>query len=146
MTVARDALGRVLPGSAPLNPAGRPIGSRGRRGRELLAQLEPMGVLLLSKAVAVALDEKNPDSFVLRDLLSRCLPPPEKHHTVEFALPDGTLAEQSAAILAAVSAGELTPAEGDHLAAMLASHARVIEVHEYGARLDAVERALQERK
>nr|WP_315224355.1 hypothetical protein [uncultured Albidiferax sp.] len=125
------------------NRAGRPKGSRGKRAAALLELLRPEGERLLARAVSLALDDKAPDPGTLRDLLGRLLPAPDKSAPVRFAMPEGaTLVAQSAAVLAAIANGDLTPEEGQKIAAALASHADVVAAHELSERLAVLESRL----
>jgi hypothetical protein len=135
-----------VPGDPRRNQAGRPKGARGKRAAALLELLRPEGEKLLGRAVALALDETAPDPATLRDLLGRLLPAPERSNVVRFKLPTGaSLVDQSAAVLAAIAGGELTPEEGAKLTAAIASHARVVEVDELAERLAVLEAALERR-
>lgn len=127
-------------GDPRANVKGRPKGARGKRAAALLELLRPEGEKLLARAVALALDDKTPDPVVLRDLLGRLLPPPERNALVKFRLPEGvSLVEQSAAVLAAVAGGKLTPEEAARINSAIADHAKIVEAHELAERLSRLE-------
>ncbi len=144
-TSEKKARGRpfVKGGDPRIHMTGRPKGARGKRAAALLELLRPEGEKLLARAVALALHETKPDPVVLRDLLGRLLPPPDRSALVKFKLPDGvSLVEQSAAVLQAVANGELTPDEAAKLNSALADHAKMVETQELAERLERLEARL----
>ena len=54
-------------------------------------------------------------------------------------LPEGTLTEHGRAVLSAVAAGELPPAQGAQLVAAIGQLARVVEIDELERRIAALE-------
>jgi hypothetical protein len=125
---------------APGNP-GKPKGSRHRATQAALALLDGQAEALTRKAVDMAL---NGDGAALRLCLER-IAPPRRDAPVEFTLPAMTCArdaaEAAAAVLGAVSEGELTPTEGAHVMALVETWRRTFETTELEARLTALEGA-----
>jgi len=82
------------------------------------------------------------DAVALRLCLDR-IAPPRKDSPISFELPPIRAAsdtvEASAALLAAVAAGEVTPDEGGRVMALLTAHRAIIETNELEARIAALE-------
>jgi hypothetical protein len=82
------------------------------------------------------------NTSMLRILLSKIVPA-QRARTVEFELPViKTLADASAAaaaVLAACSAGEISPTEAEVFMTMIATHVSIIEKTDLEARLIAAE-------
>lgn len=120
------------------NP-GRPKGARHRTTQAVEQLLEGEAERLTRKAVELALEG---DTTALRLCLER-VAPPRKDHTVEFELPKMTRAEDaataSASVLAAVSSGDLSPAEGAHVMQLIETYRKVLETTELEARIEALE-------
>ena len=130
----RDTAGRFAAGNA-----GRPAGSRNRTTVVVLELLEGQAEALSHKAVQMALAG---DTVALRLCLER-LAPPRKDSPVQFALPRMVTAhdaaQAAAAVLLAVSEGDLTPTEGAQVMGLVDSYRRTLEVTEMEARLAALE-------
>jgi hypothetical protein len=92
------------------------------------------------KAVELA---KGGDTVALRMCLERIIPA-RRDRPVSFSLPPiataGDAVKASAALLKAVAAGDVTPAEAADVVKLIESHARVIEVTEFADRLERLER------
>ena len=123
---------------APGNP-GRPKGARN--------QITVLTEGLLNEDVEAVVRSvieaaKAGDMTAARIILDRVLPV-RKGRPVRFELPTGEgpseLAEALSAVLTAVAQGELTPEEGNNVAAMLETHWKVIEIAEFDRRLTALE-------
>src|SRR5262249_3190277 len=116
-----------------------PKGSRNRITRVLQEQIDTQAEALLAKAMEKALEG---DASMLRALLSRTLPP-QRTRTVELELPSIETAADapaaSAAVLAACSCGEISPADAETIMALIKTHAQIIEGTDLEARLSAVE-------
>lgn len=121
------------------NPAGRPKGSRNRATVALEKILDGDAESILRKAVEMAQDG---DPTALRLCLDRLLPP-RKDRPISFDLPPiettDDLPKATGAIVAAVAAGELTPAEAAEISKTLDVHVRAIEATELHRRLAALE-------
>lgn len=126
------------------NPAGRPRGSKNK----VLLALDMIGAEaaegVLNKAVEAA---KGGDIRAAELILSRCWPA-RKGRTVAFPLPPvqsaaDVLAAVSA-VVAAVAAGDLTPDEGQQLAAVLEASRKTIELADVERRLAALEAQQEE--
>ena len=83
------------------------------------------------------------DIAALRLCVDRILPP-RKDRPVTFDFPIITTAAEAAAtmsaILAAVAAGDVTPAEGSEVAKLVDSYVRAVEATELAARIERLER------
>ena len=122
------------------NPGGRPKGARNKATMMAEALFDGEAEKLARKAVNLALKG---DTTALRLCIERVLPT-RKDRPVEFALPDtGTptgLVEGMAAILDAVASSDLTPSEGQALAALIESQRRAIETDHLEGRVAALEK------
>jgi hypothetical protein len=122
----------------PGNP-GKPKGARGRATMAAEALLDGEAEGLTRKAIELALSG---DTIALRLCLER-LVPPRKDRPLLFDLPPVAGAADHpaalAAVLAAVAAGDLTPAEATAFAAVMEHHRRAIETAEIITRLEALE-------
>jgi len=129
---------RFQPGQSG-NPAGRPKGSRNKATLALERLLDGQAEALTQKAIELALSGDIP---ALRLCLDRILPP-RKDRPVLFELPAINGAEDakvaSAAVLAAVSVGSLTPSEAAEVSKLIDAYVKAIEVTEVLARLDKLE-------
>ena len=129
-----DAHGRFRPG----NP-GRPKGARHKTTLAIEAILEGEAEALTRKAVELA---KAGDTTALRLCLER-LAPPRKDRPVHLTLPplerveDATAA--TAALLQAVTTGDLTPSEGEAVAKLIETHRRAVELVDVETRLTRLE-------
>jgi hypothetical protein len=105
----------------------------------VLELLDGQAEALTQRAVELALDG---DTVALRLCLER-LAPPRKDAPVEFSLPRMVTvrdaAEAAAAVLHAVSEGELTPSEGATVMALIDSFRRTLETSELEVRIAALE-------
>ena len=122
----------------PGNP-GRPKGARHRITRAAEALLDGETEALTRKAIELALAG---DGMALRLCLERILPP-RKERPVDIVLPVLTGPKDavtvSAALLAAVAAGEIAPGEASVVGRLLELHLRAVEAHDLEARLAALE-------
>ena len=130
----RDTAGRFAAGNS-----GRPAGARNKATMAALELMDGEAEALSRKAVELAL---NGDTVALRLCLER-VAPPRKDVPVSFALPTMTCAKDAAAaagaVLQAVSAGDLTPAEGAQVMGLIDSYRRTLESTELEARVAALE-------
>jgi len=133
-TTGRDASGRFTTG----NP-GRPKGARHKATRAAQQLLDGEAEALTRKAVELALEG---DTTALRLCLER-VAPPRKDGPVQFDLPPMKSAEDVAraagAVVEAVAQGELTPAEGAHVMALVDAYRRALETSELESRVAALE-------
>ena len=131
--------GRSADGTFTTGNAGRPKGSRNRTTVAVLELLEGQAEALSHKAVEMALGG---DTVALRLCLER-LAPPRKDSPVQFPLPRMVTAHDAAqvaaAVLQAVSEGDLTPTEGAQVMGLVDSYRRTLEVTELEARVAALE-------
>lgn len=122
----------------PGNP-GRP---RGARNRATLALETLLGNSAEEVAQAVIKAAKSGDTAAARLVLERVLPA-RKDNPVEVVLPSiddaAGIVGAGKAILAAVAIGDLTPAEGDALMALVERQRRLIETAEMEERITALE-------
>ena len=137
----RDQTGRWRKGASG-NRAGKPRGARHKATLAAETLLEGEAEALIRKAVELAL---RGDVSVLRLCLDRIVPP-RKDRPVCFELPamneskDAVTA--SAAIVAAVSAGELTPTEAAELSKVVDGYSRTLQAVEFEERLSRLEKAI----
>jgi hypothetical protein len=130
---------RFKPGQSG-NPAGRPKGSRNATTVALENLLDGQAVALTSKAVELALSG---DMAALRLCIDRILPP-RKDRPVTFDLPEIKSAQDAAAtlsaVIGAVAAGELTPADAGEISKLMDSYVKAFEASEIVERLERLER------
>jgi Family of unknown function (DUF5681) len=121
------------------NPAGRPPGARHKTTVALEALLDGQAQRLTQKAIEMGMAG---DMVALRVCLDRILPP-RKDRPVRFPLPPITsaaeAAEASARILAAVSAGQLSPSEGVEINRLVETYIKALEVSELENRVARLE-------
>src|SRR5215467_4736194 len=124
------------------NKAGKPKGARHKATLAAETLLEGEAEALSRKAVELALKG---DVSALRLCLDRIVPP-RKDRPVCFELPAMTESKDavtaSAAIVAAVSAGELTPTEAAELSKVVDGYARTLQAVEFEERLSKLEKAV----
>ncbi len=124
----RGANGRFTPGNCA-NPKGRPKGVKNKATRlieELLAgEAEALTNALIRRALAG-------HGTALTIIFGALLPRP-RERAVSVALPPDDLVAAHAAVLAAVAAGDITPAEGHAMAGLIDLNAA------FAARLAALE-------
>lgn len=130
----RDTAGRFAAGNS-----GRPAGARNKATMAALELMDGEAEALSRKAVELAFAG---DTVALRLCLER-VAPARKDVPVQFALPQmktaRDAAEAAAAVLQAVSAGDLTPTEGAQVMGLVDSYRRTLEVTELEARVAALE-------
>jgi hypothetical protein len=123
---------------APGNP-GKAPGTRHRATKAVLELFDGEAEALSRKAVELALAG---DVTALRLCLER-IAPPRREAPVKFDLPSMNCATDAAsaaaAIVLAVSDGELTPAEGAHVMALVETYRRVLETSDLERRIVALE-------
>ena len=126
--------GRFAPGRSG-NAKGRPPGSGAVA--KLRAQIAKDVPAIIRKLVKQA---KTGDVGAARLLLERSLAPLKPiEEPVRLVLPDGTLTDQGQAIVSAMAAAELAPAQGAALLASLGSLAKLTEATELERRIAALE-------
>jgi Family of unknown function (DUF5681) len=122
------------------NPAGKAKGTRNKTTLAIEALLDGEAEALTRKAIELA---KSGDIAALRLCMDR-LAPPRKDRHVAFALPPvacaADAAKASAALVAAVADGDLTPAEAAELGKLIESYVRALEATDFASRLDNLER------
>jgi hypothetical protein len=131
------------------NPNGRIKGSRNRAALladqifdEKLFGEDNKAAALVSKAIALA---EGGDTTCMRLCFER-MAPVRKDRPVCFELPKMAEAKDavnaSAAIIAAVASGELTPSEAADLSKLVESYARTLQAVEFEDRLSKLEKAI----
>ena len=122
------------------NP-GRPPGTRMRITRAVEELLDGEADKITRKCADLALEG---DTTAIRLCLER-IAPPRKDTPVSFDLPlienAGDAADAAAAVLLAVSEGEITPLEGASVMGLVENYRRVLEASEFEARIAALEDA-----
>jgi hypothetical protein len=127
--------GQYRPGQSG-NPAGRPVGSglTGELRRAIARHAADVVDVLVQRA-------KDGDVGAARALLDRVVPA-LKAELLSVQVPDlatGTLAERAESAFRAVGAGEIAPDTGAALVSALGALARIQELTEIEARLQALE-------
>ena len=122
----------------PGNP-GKPRGARSRVTRAVEILLEGQHEQLTQVAITKALEG---DSVALRLCLDR-IAPPRKDAPITIELPPVRSAadavEASAAVLAAVAIGDVTPDEAGRVMALLTAHKAIVEAGDLERRITALE-------
>lgn len=140
----RNHAGRWQPGHSG-NPAGKPRGCRHRATQAALELLEAETEAITRVAITRALKA---DMGAVRLILER-LVPVAKDMPVQFEAPKlesaADLPGAVAAILEAVSTGNLTITDGARLAGMLRDMAAALETHEFERRLTELENRYHEK-
>src|SRR4029453_6398297 len=138
-TGQKQADTRFKPGQSG-NPDGRPKGARNATTLAMETLLDGQAEALTQKAIDLAL---NGDIAALRLCLDRILPP-RKDRPVRFPLPPINRAQAAATIvssvLAAVAAGEITPADAAEVGKLIDSYVKAFERAELADRLEGLER------
>ena len=129
---------RFRPGESG-NPGGRPKGSRNKATLAIEALLDGEGEQITRKAIELA---KDGDMGAIRVCMDR-IAPPRRDRLVQLPLPKMRKASDavgaSAAIVEAVSGGELTPSEAGELIKVIESYARTLQASDFEARLERLE-------
>jgi hypothetical protein len=117
------------------NPKGRPPGVG--EVSKLRAALAPDVPAILQTVVSAA---KGGDTQAARLILERVLPALKAVEPSQaLTLPNGSLTDQGRAVLASVASGELAPSQGAQLMTAIGTLARVAEIDELAARVQALE-------
>ncbi|MCJ2025163.1 DUF5681 domain-containing protein [Methylobacterium sp. J-067] len=123
------------------NPAGKRAGTRNRASLAVEALLDGEAEALTRRAIEMALEGDGP---AMRLCLER-LCPPRKDRPVTFDLPPietaADLTKATAAIVRAVAAGEISPAEAQDVAGVLELHRRALDMSDLVTRVAALEAA-----
>lgn len=121
------------------NPNGKPAGARNKATIMVQAIMERGAKEIAEAVVGLA---KEGDLSAARLVLER-LVPPAKERPILLALPDtgsaDGIAEAQNAILQAVAAGDLLPAEGATLAGIVEARRKAVETEELEHRIAALE-------
>src|ERR1700688_3350034 len=128
------------------NPAGRPKGARGKAAIFAEQLFEGEAENIIRAAIEAA---KGGDTTAVRVCLDR-VAPRRRDRVVSFELPPlhsaASVLSALADIAAAVSAGDLTPAEGDSISRLLDRYLRTLEHVEFEQRLANLERQVSATK
>jgi len=124
------------------NPAGRPKGSKNRATLLALAAMEGELDAIVKSIIAAA---KGGDMTAARLVVDKLIPA-AKERPIGIKLPSMTeisgCREAQAAVIQAVSEGELLPAEGGQLSSMIEYQRKGLETEDILARLTAIEEKL----
>ena len=127
------------------NP-GKPRGARNRTTRAVYEMLEGERNRLTRKAIDLGLEG---NITALRLCLDR-LAPPSNDMPLSITLPPirsaGEALDASLAVLAAMASGQITPAEAGRAVAVLASHAKIVDIADHEQRIEKMEAKLAEEK
>ena len=136
---ARKQRGRSFRLGQSGNPGGRPRGARTKITLAVEALLDGEADTITRKAIELA---KAGDMAALRLCLDR-IAPPRRERPVSFDLPSiasaADAARASAALVAAVASGELTPSEAAELGKLIESYIRALTASDFEARLNQLE-------
>jgi hypothetical protein len=121
------------------NPNGRPRGARNKATVMLEAMLDGEGEEVARKCIDLA---KAGDTTCIRLVMERVLPP-RKDRPVSLVLPKletaGDAVTVTAALFAAVAAGEVTPSEAGELSKMVQTFVQAVETQQLEQRLSRLE-------
>ena len=121
------------------NPAGRPRGARNKRTIALENIMEAESEVITRKAIEMA---KGGHIAAIRMVIDR-LAPVRKERPIDFELPalntPADAVTASAAIAAAVSAGDLSPLEAAQLSKVVDGYVQALEAHSFEQRLAKLE-------
>lgn len=121
------------------NPNGRPKGARHKTTLAIEKLLDNEGEEITRTAIEKA---KAGDMTAIRICLDRIAPPRKDRH-IEFTLPKMEKARDAvdagAAIIEAVSIGEMTPSEASELMRVVECYARTLQVSDFETRLERLE-------
>jgi len=124
------------------NPSGKPKGCRNATTILFDELLKDNAKELIEKTIEMAKDGDGP---ALRLCIER-LAPARKDRPVWFDLPQMNEAKDavnaSAAIVAAVASGDLTPSEASELSKVVDSYARTLQAVEFEERISKLEKAI----
>jgi hypothetical protein len=128
------------------NPSGRPKGARNKATLAIEILLDGEADRLTRKVVEMALAG---DTTALRLCLERIMPP-RKDRPVAFAFPKLETAadavKATAALVEAVTRGDITPAEAAELSKLVDGFSRAVEVHDMQVRLERLEAHQESRR
>lgn len=123
------------------NPAGRPKGAR----HAALLALDAIGQEGAAEVMRRVVEGAKGGDMRAAELLLRRLWPERKGRPIELELPalntSADVVAATSAIAAAVAAGEVSPEEGQAVAAIVETHRRAIETEDLERRLAALEAA-----
>src|SRR5260370_42553829 len=126
------------------NPTGRPRGARTRRTLALEAIMEGESEVIARKAIEMA---KGGHMAAIRLVMDR-MAPVHKDRAVDFELPPlntpADAVSASAAIAAAVAAGDLTPIEAAQLSKVVHAYVQALEAHVFEQRVARLEQEIQQ--
>ncbi len=124
------------------NPSGRPKGSRNKALLALQALLDGEADEIGRKAVEMA---KTGDAAAMRLVMERLLPP-RKDRPIMFTLPKLETAadavKATAALVEAVSLGDITPGEASELSKLVDGFTNALKAEDLQKRVEAIEAAL----
>ena len=125
-------------GSVP-NPKGRPVGSRSRATLAIEALFEGEAEAISRRVIAKA---KRGDPVAIKICMDRILAP-RKDRITPFPLPSldspADLPNATAALVRAVSEGDLTPGEASDIAKIFDLHIHAVEVADHERRIAEIE-------
>src|SRR5580693_8647042 len=126
------------------NPAGRPRGARNKRTLALESIMDGESEVITRKVVEMA---KGGSIAAIRLVIDR-LAPIRQDQPVDFELPPLNSAADavtaSAAIVAAVAAGDLTPLEAAQLSKVIHSYVQALELRDFEPRVAMLEAQIKE--
>lgn len=139
-TVPEKAGTKQAAGQWAKGQSGNPRGRRPGTGE--VAKLRTSIATRVPKIIErLAVQAEAGDVGAARLLLERVIPPLKaSEDCVRISMPTGTLTAKGEAIIAAVSAGDISPAQGTALLSALGSLAKISEYDELAARVAVLEK------
>lgn len=139
----RQQKARFKPGQSG-NPAGRKPGSK----HAALAALDAIGTENAEALLRAVTQSAMTGDMRAAEIILRRVWPERKGRPVNLTLPaissSADLIAGMSAIMQAVTAGEITPDEGQALAALIETQRKAIETHDLAARIEALEHNAKE--
>jgi hypothetical protein len=124
------------------NPSGRPIGARNKSTVSVESLLDGEAEQITRRLIDLA---KQGNVLAIRLCMDR-IAPPRKHRPVAFAMPSldrvDAVPAVMKAIVSAVAAGELSPAEAADLGRLVDTYARALETVDFETRLHTLEKQM----
>ena len=143
-TNSKQRRGRPFEPGASGNPRGRPRGSK----HAALVALDAIGSEAAEDVLKKVIEAAKTGDARSAEILLRRVWPERKGRTVQFSLPAvdtvADIPKALSAVIAAMSAGELTPDEASAIAGVIEGKRKAIETEDFDRRLVALEHAASE--
>ncbi|GBR09447.1 hypothetical protein GLI01_23550 [Gluconacetobacter liquefaciens] len=134
----------------PKGQSGNPDGPKKGRRHPAFAALDQIGQENAERIVQAVTASALRGDMRAAEIMLRRVWPERKGRPLSLSLPPLTdaadLSAAMATIIQAVTAGEITPDEGQALSALIEAQRKTIETHDLAARMDAIEQLLPKGK